>query len=459
MNPFFEERQVFDYNPGMLRQFREWLRGSGPYAGDTRDGAPDLSAYRRPRPLTLAQVNAMARAHWRTWDEVQPPRRLPGMHGPALKPGERAIWTDPWWQAWEHFRKHVVDLHYDELSRVGEGRRHPGRSDLFRPGVHGPRAGVEAVRAESREHRPELRFGGRFRRRCGAALRASRRSDLRTRRAQRGDHGDGSLDVRGVRAHVTGLGRRRIQPDGPAARQRAADLQRRRIARCATCSTTTRPKSRRWRGTAPTASTRTSRATCRTRRGATRSGEDAMRDFLVSHSDLPRGAQLWTFGSAMHADADGWSAVRGRAVPGNGYLELAPEDGRVTLLSPADLFVRTRRIASVELRLAGDSGVTRATVYARTGARQPVAEGGERGVLPACPSRGRGNGCCAMRTCASCGSSSSSARSGRRRACAASRSIPRAGRSRARASCASHARAGHRRRARVRSTRASDRRP
>ena len=48
MNPFLGGASYrFDYNPGMLRQFREWLRGSGPYAGRTDAGVPDLRSFRR----------------------------------------------------------------------------------------------------------------------------------------------------------------------------------------------------------------------------------------------------------------------------------------------------------------------------------------------------------------------------------------------------------------------------
>ncbi|HET7134699.1 MAG TPA: hypothetical protein VFJ25_02190, partial [Casimicrobiaceae bacterium] len=115
MNPFFRGTQAFDYNPGMLRQFREWLRGSGPYAGRPTDGAPDLSAYRRDKPMTLAQVNALAHQRWKTWNDVQPPRRLPGIVDPR-KPDEPPIWNDPWYDLWDEFRRHIVDLHYDELS-------------------------------------------------------------------------------------------------------------------------------------------------------------------------------------------------------------------------------------------------------------------------------------------------------------------------------------------------------
>src|SRR5688572_22366950 len=59
-NPFFEEQEFFDYNPDTLRQFREWLRGDGPYAGRGGAGVPDLRAFRRARPLSLADVNRLA---------------------------------------------------------------------------------------------------------------------------------------------------------------------------------------------------------------------------------------------------------------------------------------------------------------------------------------------------------------------------------------------------------------
>ena len=44
-------------------------------------------------------------------------------------------------------------------------------------------------------------------------------------------------------------------------------------------------------------------------------GEEALVDFLVDHADLPRGARLWTFGTARHADDDGWSLERGHLAP------------------------------------------------------------------------------------------------------------------------------------------------
>ena len=51
--------------------------------------------------------------------------------------------------------------------------------------------------------------------------------------------------------------------------------------------------------------------------------EEAMRDFLVSHADVPLGARMWTFGTPLHADADGWSAERGamQSVPGSSRFD------------------------------------------------------------------------------------------------------------------------------------------
>jgi hypothetical protein len=96
MNPFFDGQQWFDYNPGTVRQFRHWLRGTGPYAGDTRGGVPDLRGHRRVRTLSLADVNRLARRDWRSWDAVDPPRRFPGSPRDALGPADTAYWDDPW---------------------------------------------------------------------------------------------------------------------------------------------------------------------------------------------------------------------------------------------------------------------------------------------------------------------------------------------------------------------------
>ncbi len=77
LNPFFDQQQWYDYNPGTLKQFRQWLAGTGPYAGRPERGVPDLSAYRRPRPLKLEDVNRLAGRTFARWDDVDPPRSFP----------------------------------------------------------------------------------------------------------------------------------------------------------------------------------------------------------------------------------------------------------------------------------------------------------------------------------------------------------------------------------------------
>jgi hypothetical protein len=66
--------------------------------------------------------------------------------------------------------------------------------------------------------------------------------------------------------------------------------------------------------------------------------EDAMRDFAIAHAFVPLGTRLWTFGSARHPDTDDWTAADGaNLAAGNGYLDVTPREGSVTLVSPAPL--------------------------------------------------------------------------------------------------------------------------
>lgn len=125
MNPFFpklENPQWYDYNPQTLRQFRHWLRGDGPYAGNAEDGVPDLSSYRRKKCLTLARISKLAKKKFATWDDVQPPRQFL-WHVFLSRTTPRWLreyvhfTKNPWIALWAQFRRHLVQLHYDELSQ------------------------------------------------------------------------------------------------------------------------------------------------------------------------------------------------------------------------------------------------------------------------------------------------------------------------------------------------------
>ena len=68
--------------------------------------------------------------------------------------------------------------------------------------------------------------------------------------------------------------------------------------------------------------------------------EDAMRDFAVSHAYVPLGPRLWTFGSAQHADIDGWTTAPGAtAAPGKGYLDTETTGSDAVLVSPSALAI------------------------------------------------------------------------------------------------------------------------
>ena len=62
-------------------------------------------------------MNRIARKHWTSWDQVDPPRSFPGSPYQPAAPGQALIWDDPWYQEWQVFRQHIIALHYDELSQ------------------------------------------------------------------------------------------------------------------------------------------------------------------------------------------------------------------------------------------------------------------------------------------------------------------------------------------------------
>ncbi len=109
INPFFEGKQWYDYNPDTIRQFRQWLEGTGPYAADwSSTTVPNLSHYQRRKNYTLEEVSALAGVQFTRWEEVDPPRQM-GF--------PKRFFENPWFAVWDEFRRHLIDLHYDELSQ------------------------------------------------------------------------------------------------------------------------------------------------------------------------------------------------------------------------------------------------------------------------------------------------------------------------------------------------------
>ena len=335
LNPFYafgEHRQWYDYNPGTLRQFREWLAGGGPYAGKPSSGIPDLSRYRRHRPLALAEASALAGASFASWGDVDPPR--------SFDFGEKPFWKDPWTREWEIFRRHLVQLHYDELSQwvaeagIPESRIHSAQGFLVRI----PPVMPFAVRIES----------------------------------PLGNHDTGGMSIEGaipkhghLGAIVYGAGAvndvpmeagsenlfatfHRMDPRWAVMEFNTADFQipdvlpdyaaGYRALREMFNYGARFVSPMAWNGSDGALAGKPSYVSYTAWRNTPL--EEAMRDFALSHAFLPTGARLWTFGSPRHVDSDGWIGQNGTTLAaGSGYIDVRVDGPTARLLSPSPLAI------------------------------------------------------------------------------------------------------------------------
>ncbi len=358
LNPFFSEAQWYDYNPGTVRQFREWLAGTGPYAGRAGGALPDLSAYRRPQPLSLAEVNRLAGQQWRAWQDVDPPRRF--SRDPA-----RPFWQDAWVHEWENFRRHLVHLHYSELAawlveagisadRIWSSQGlMPPRGDamsfaiaLTSPTRNYDSGGVTLTGSKPRlGHLGVILYGE-------AAVNGVQMDNGRSLFATLA-----SIDPRwAVGEYNTADLRDPTAPPTYAAAYRGLrDLWNygaRYVSPMA------------WNGSNGAFVGQPGYSTFTAWRNTPL--ESAARDFLLARAGLPLDASLWTFGTPSHVDGDGWIAEQGRITLGKGTLTVAPDaNGRAILLSPADLPASVRRANEFVLGVDSQAGLRRLRVQGR----------------------------------------------------------------------------------------------
>ena len=364
MNPFVREGRRYDYNPGMLRQFRDWLAGTGPYAGKPEDGAPDLRVYRRRHPLSLAEVNRLAGKHWTAWKEVDPPRYFPGDDAQPVKLGETPFWQDPWYQEWDVFRKHIVQLHYAELAqwtheagvpadRIFTAQAFTAHDPGMRPlstYVAGASpdydsAGVSVEGAMPRVgHLGAILYGPS----AENAVSMETGHNLFATIARF----DPAWGI--VEANATDLKHADIHPTYAQSYRSFRDLFNyggRQVALMA------------WNGSNGLFATEPDYVTFTAWRNTP--AEQAMMDFMVNHADVPTGSLLWTFGANGYADDDGWTAVHGKVIATPAGLTFEAPGNRVTLRSSTDLVIRPARIATLFLRFDGPDNVQVGVISAR----------------------------------------------------------------------------------------------
>jgi hypothetical protein len=367
MNPFFIQNhvlEIFDYNPGMLKQFRHWLAGTGPYAGKPEPGAPNLARYRRPRSLTLAEVDKMAGKHWPSWDQVDPPRSFPGSPYQPAAPGQRLIWDDPWYQEWQVFRQHIIALHYDELSQWVNEVGIPRDRIFSAEGFIAPDEGQSPFAVKITSHGQNydtsgVSIEGSIPRagHLGAVLYGETAENQAPMEVPHSLFATFSRMDPGwavVETNATNLKKPLMQPPYAPSYHAFRDMFNFDAQEISVMA---------WNGSNGLYSDRAGYLPYTAWRNTP--AEAAMRDFMVTHANLPRGARLWSFGAPGYADDDGWRLEQGKVYARGGYLDLEFNAATATLLSPPDQVIRTNTIDSLVLGLRDQTSVAAMQMFAR----------------------------------------------------------------------------------------------
>ena len=357
VNPFYEGAQWYDYNPATLRQFRHWLRGDGPYEGEGDPDVPDLSRYRRARPYALADIDELTGRRHGDWSEVDAPRAFPTKL--------RSFWKDPWVGVWEQFRRHLVQLHYDELSQwvaeAGIDARRIYSSQGFMP--PGELIDPLPVRIDS----PAKNYDT-----GGMSIEGSVPTHGRLGAIIYGDSAINRIKMEGEASLFAEF--RHYSPEWAVVEHNTGDLtQARRLGTCAEayrslCEVANYGgrfiSSMAWNGSpGDTVGTTGFLGYTSLRRSPL---ERAMQDFMLMRADLPRHAPLWTFGAGEHVDGDGW-IVNGQPVQPlrAGMLVLAlGAKGSAALTSPPELAWRVSEHPAVVIEMHEPDLALQVTLHA-----------------------------------------------------------------------------------------------
>jgi hypothetical protein len=351
LNPFFSGEQWYDYNPGTLRQFREWLQGSGPYSGQTMAGEPDLSRYKKERPLTLHEVNALSGRQFKRWEDVDPPRIFPKHINP--------FWKDAWVTEWEYFRRHLVKLHYDELSQwIGEA----GIGKEFIYSAQGfmapdPRGMPFPIHLNSPVKNSDM---------GGMSVDGAMPSNGHLGAIIYGPSAVNQIRMEESRSLFSVF--RKLDPDWAVIEHNTADLRDpKRLANFAEAYRSLRDihnygarfiSPMAWNGSRGTFAGQAGFVSYTALRDSPL--EDAIKMFMISHANLPRRSRLWTFGAGMHADGDSWlpsGNTQGQLAPGKFTLSTV-RGLQGSLESPDDLAFQPANFQAIIIKITEPETVT-----------------------------------------------------------------------------------------------------
>ena len=335
-NPFFEGEQWYDYNPQTVAQFRDWLAGSGTYQAELQHTINHI-------PFSLSQLNAHLNSNYQQWSEVEPPRKVFCL--PCAESDKKLL------TLWEHFRRHLVQRHYTDLTdwliEIGV----PGNMIFSSQGFTAPRSVIDPFALALDSPIKNYDTGGMSlagskpdRGHIGAILYGeSARNNIRTENQQSFFENILKLDSDWA---VVEFNPADLRDDAQALPDYdfAWDCLREMFNHGARFVNLMA-----WNGS----SGKDNGAAHFNAHMALRDTplEHAVIDFMLMHADVARGEQCYTFGTQRYACLDGWSATVGKLKATTQGLRISFSRGSVELCAPQPYLYAG--MTSIEIEVLG----------------------------------------------------------------------------------------------------------
>ncbi len=348
LNPFFHGEQTYDYNPGTVRQFQEWLSGQGPYAK-----AGELYQKRRRPSLSLDEFNRLTRKSYSSWSALAPPSfsKLEKL---------KALFDQSSIHLWQQFRRHLVDMHYDELSlwlnQIGINSEYIYSSQGFAADMD-PEVDVFPVRIDS----PPVRHDT-----GGVSIEGAVPEGGHLGAIFYGRSATNDVTVETGESLFAEI--RRHDPDWAVVEFNPAYLEypnkqsdykvAYRALRDMFNFGAKFVSPMAWNGWNGIYKDDPGYLSYTSFRNTPL--EKAVKDFMVVFADAPRGMILWPFGTQRHADNDGWQVVGGnfsmQRLPGKILLSADSGNSKLVLESPKGQVISLDRIDTAVLGMTEHNG-------------------------------------------------------------------------------------------------------